>query len=180
MKTVISRALAILVTVSVLIMLIGHSELAGAVLQQQSGSIIDQVSFVRGDTLVRTNSVTFVDVPRAVTTVSVPTGQRGVILARFSGSTSCHARTARITGSCAVRILINAAEAEPAVGLNFAFDSTTPGQETSVSMESHSMDRALTVGPGTYTVKAQWATTSPNIEFQRGAWSLTVQKVRTN
>jgi hypothetical protein len=64
-------------------------------------------------------------------------------------------------------------------GIDFAFDSTNSGRDTTGSWESHSMDRSL--GPlaaGAYRVWAQYRTTSQGVTLRLDDWSLTVEKVR--
>jgi hypothetical protein len=63
---------------------------------------------------------------------------------------------------------------------NFAFDSTSGGTETVLGQESHSMDRSVIVGPGTYTVKAQWVVTHTDVRFRVDDWSLTVEMARVS
>jgi hypothetical protein len=61
---------------------------------------------------------------------------------------------------------------------NFAFDSTSGGTETILAQESHSMDRSLAVGPGSYAVKAQWVVMNSDVRFRVDDWSFTVEKAR--
>jgi hypothetical protein len=158
------------------------------------GNAINQVSVARGDEPQTTMSTSFVDIPRAATTVSVPMRQRGLILARFSAESLC---TGDGVGFCSVRIVVvnangGTVEMQPDTTADvqipenpvsdFAFDSTDEENITAPrnSRESYSMDRSLVVGPGNYTVKAQWATSNQLIEFQLDDWSLTVEKARTS
>ena len=62
------------------------------------------------------------------------------------------------TGHCSVRIMVNGTQANPASGIDFAFDSTDGGAETNQSWEAHAMERFTgCLAPGNYTVRAQWA-----------------------
>jgi hypothetical protein len=147
-----------------------------------SGNVINQVRVVREDTPTTTSSTSFVDIPGAATTVSVPAGQRGLILARFSAESVCDGDA---VGYCSVRIVVVDAsgaivEMQPAASIDFAFDSTDAENITAPqnSMESYSMDRSLVVPRGNYTVKAQWAVTSSAVTFRLDDWSLTVEKAR--
>ena len=124
------------------------------------------------------------------TTVSVPRGEKSLILARYSAETICYiVEGTSNTGDnkCAVRIMVvnNAtgteSEACPCNQFaNFAFDSTSGGTETVLAQESHSVDRSLVVGRGTYTVKAQWAVTHADVRFRVDDWSFTVEKAKVS
>jgi hypothetical protein len=113
-----------------------------------------------------------------------------LILARYSAETICYiveGTTNTMDNKCSVRIMVvNNATGEETEACpcnqfaNFAFDSTSGGTETALAQESHSMDRSLIVGPGTYTVKSQWAVTHTDARFRVDDWSLTVEKARAS
>src|SRR5829696_1436602 len=130
-------------------------------------------------------------IPGASTTVSVLRGEKGLILARYSAETICYiVEGTTNTGDdrCSVRIMVEKntqpvqeVEACPCNQFaNFAFDSTSGGAETVLGQESHSMDRSVIVGPGTYTVKAQWVVTHTDVRFRVDDWSLTVEMARVS
>ena len=90
---------------------------------QQSGDPITAISVVRETNSHFTQSGTFVNLPGATTTITVPSGQRALIVARFTAESSCFSFTdAGCEGQ--VRILIGGVEAAPACGADCAFDST--------------------------------------------------------
>lgn len=162
---------------------------AVAVTSTLRGGAINQVSVVLGeDASAFNDSTMFTDIPGASTTISVPRGERGLILARYSAETICHiveGTTNTGDNKCSVRIMVvnNATGAELEACpcgqfANFAFDSTSGGTETVLAQESRSMDRSVEVGRGTYTVKAQWAVTHGDVRFRVDDWSLTVEKAR--
>ena len=131
-----------------------------AVTETLRGGAINQVKVVTEDAAQQTNSTTFVYIPGAVTTLSVPKGEKGLIPARFSAESACFGGTG--ANNCSVMIVVvnNATgvqtEACPCNQFaNFEFDSTGEGTEILESQESHSMDRSLDVGRGTYTVKTR-------------------------
>jgi hypothetical protein len=153
------------------------------------GGAINQVRVVRGeDASAYNNSTTFTDIPGVATTVSVPRGEKGLILARYSAETICYiveGTTNTGDNKCSVKIMVvnnstgQQMEACPCnQGTQFAFDSTSAGTENIYAQESHSMDRSLIVGPGKYTVKAQWAVTHSDVRFRVDDWSFTVEKAR--
>ncbi|MFN2468114.1 MAG: hypothetical protein ABR521_08325 [Gaiellaceae bacterium] len=135
------------------------------------------VRTVSGAGAQSTSSTSIGDLPGASTTIEVPAGQTGRILARFSGESACFGAN----GYCTVRILAGANELDPAVGNDFVFDSTDGNDETTNSAESRSIDRSSGVLPaGTYTVKVQWAVTAPAPTFRIDDWSLTVELIRVS
>ncbi len=54
MRDAPGRAVVMLVVVSVLVVLLGHTVLAARQLQQEGGGVINQVRYVRGDTILST------------------------------------------------------------------------------------------------------------------------------
>jgi hypothetical protein len=78
-----------------------------------------------------------------------------------------------------VRILVDGAEAKPASGANYAFDSTDNASETSASWEGHALERSTDVlTGGTYTVTAQWLVTDPGTSFRLDDINMTVERIK--
>lgn len=118
---------------------------------------------------------TFVDLPGARAALTLPADvDRMLLLVRFSAESSCSAGAG--AEYCPVRVVVDGMEAQPAAGLDFAFDSTDAGSETASSWESHAMERTTTVGPGAHTVHVQWAVTSAATTFRLDDWVLAVEK----
>lgn len=142
-----------------------------------SGKSVTAVRVVRNTSLSSTESTTFRDIPEATTTITVPAHTRALILAGFSAETECIAPGESRT-ICSVRILVGGKEADPASGSDFAFTVSNPGESGAFAWESHYMDRSRgPLGPGTYTVKAQYMVTTPNAVFRVDDWSFTVERV---
>jgi hypothetical protein len=137
------------------------------------GGSISKVRIKRGENATATSSTDFVNIPGAKVKIKVARHDEALILARFSAESACYDTANSL---CSVRILVDGQEAKPASGINFAFDSTDAGTETSSSWESHSMDRSLVVGGGRHTVRTQFATTSSTTGFRVDDWSLTVER----
>jgi hypothetical protein len=133
----------------------------GSPATSKGGKSITAVKVVRETAAQTTGSATFVDVPGASTTITVPAGQRALILARFSGESNCS--SGDVGGWCSLRIRIGGASGAPASESDFAFDSVDSSEAAGCDAdlcgwESHSMDRSRgPLGPGTYTVKVQWS-----------------------
>ena len=138
------------------------------------GGAISKVRIKRGENATTTSSTSYVNIPGAKVKITVPRGDRALLLARFSAESACDG-TAPGT-YCSVRIRVDGNQAKPTAGLDFAFDSTDNGTETSSSWESHSMDRSTVVGGGRHTVRAQYATPSSTTSFRVDDWSLTVER----
>jgi hypothetical protein len=116
-------------------------------------------------TAATTSSTAFVNL--GSTTITIPTGQTGRILATFSGEAEC---TGMSPGWCAVRILADGVEMSPVTNFDFAF--TSPGD---FFWESKSMDRISGVlGSGTRTITVQWRIVGPAAAFRLDDWQLTV------
>ena len=139
------------------------------------GGPVTGVKVVRGTELEETSSQTFVNFPGGVTTITVPSGQRALLLMRFTAESSC--LSGKAVGWCSVRILVDGVPADPAQGLEFKFDST-PRFADDAFVYAHAMDRSRAVGAGTHTVRIQWATR--NARFQLDDWHLTVERAAGN
>jgi hypothetical protein len=134
-------------------------------------NVVGEVKTVVSGTAISTTVTSFADIPGVTTTVTIPAGTQGRILGRLSGESLCIGGDG---GWCTIRILVNATEAAPASGGDFAFDSPA----TTTDWESHSMDRSLgPLGSGTYTVKAQWARVGAATSFVLDDWSFTVERI---
>ena len=162
----------------VAVMLVLASGTAFAALTVAHGGSIDRVIIARETTDSTTNSTSFVPVPGASAEVLINPGASRLIMARYSAESACSGPR----GYCSIRIVArnNATGAitqlEPAVGKDMAFDSTDGGEESPASWESHSMDRSLRLGAGSYTIRAQRAVTSSATTFRLDDWSLTVEQ----
>jgi hypothetical protein len=162
-------ALAVLF-VGVLAVAVG---VALATTTKSGGGTITAAKVTRGDSAVTTTSTTFVNLPTASATMSVPTGHQALLLMRFSGESECDGGTGG--NWCSVRILVDGVAALPASGIDFAFDADA-GSGSDDLWEGHSMDRSIVVGSGNHTVTVQWAVTNSTTTFRLDDWSLTVER----
>jgi hypothetical protein len=138
-----------------------------------SGGPITAVKLVRSTDHFGTSSTTYSDVPGASTTITVPSGQRAVIVARFSGTSDCP--TLGSIGHCFARILIGGVEGAPETGTFGYFDSS---QSAVVVGTSHYIERSRAgyggLPAGSYQVKVQAkAGTGATLELE--GWHLTVE-----
>ena len=114
---------------------------------------LNPVAVATGSDATEQTTAGLVDLAGATVDITIPEGRTGLLLARFSAESAC---TGGAFGYCQAAIVVDGAEANPAVGSDFAFDSSDSNTETFASWESHAMDRS--VGPltaGTYTVTVQ-------------------------
>jgi hypothetical protein len=172
MKLIKRRPLASLALAAVLV---GAGAAATAIAFPTGGvgGTITGVQVVRETARNATSSESWVSLPGAQTSITVPSGQRALIMARFSGESEC-SNTSGNPGACNVRILIGGVEGAPGSGDDFAFDTNDyPGFDT---RESHSMDRSRSVGAGTYAVQVQYKVTAPAESFTLDDWSLAVER----
>jgi hypothetical protein len=142
-----------------------------------------RTTVVRGPDATTTTSTGWVDLPGAIAPDSVPASPSStgstLFLATYTAESACSGGT----GYCRVRILVGGQEAEPAVGGDFAFDSSNGGQETSASWESHAMQRSFCIAndgaPHDATTRVQYSTTDPATTLRLDDWHLTVQAIPT-
>jgi hypothetical protein len=152
---------------------------SSATLSSSSASTLTLVRVVRDANPAETTSTTFVDVPGAATTISVPSNTKALIVARFSASSTCFGPVA--DASCFVRILIGNAEGKPS-GVNLStFDKETVLSPTAVSspQQAHMIERSRGgLTPGSYQVKVQMAVPNSGATLALVNWNLTVERVR--
>jgi hypothetical protein len=139
------------------------------------------VDIARETTSSFSHSTNFVPIPGASIEVLVQPGRTDLIMARYSAESACTGPDPEGEGYCSIQIVArnNATgvitELEPASGPNMAFDSTDGGTESIASWESHSMDRSLNLGEGSYTITAQQRVTNSDMTFRLDDWSFTVE-----
>jgi hypothetical protein len=149
---------------------------APAVLSSVVGGQTMQTRAV-GETAATTRtSTTWANVPGASIPISIP--QPGFLLARFAAETACFAPN---DGSCAVRLMVNGVQMNPASGIDFALDSTNNGGDLNTSREGHAMERFTHCLPaGNYLVTAQWASRTNGAvvpTFRLDDWTLVVEHI---
>ena len=110
----------------------------------------------------------------------MPTGETARIYAIFSAESSCYRGRRRPSARyCGVRILVDGNELNPAVGNDFAFDSTDNGDEGTLSSESHAIARSSeTLSAGNHTVKVQIRTTVAATTLRIDDWALIVYRTK--
>lgn len=175
------RPVLLLATAAVALLAFGGAALGVATMVESSGGI-QKVKVVREDAEAHTASQSFVTIPGASVPFVVPAGERGLFLARFSGTSWCGANDD--AGQCLVRIVAQntdtgaVRELGPITDSGDLFDGPT-----SSDFESHSIERSGVVGSGTWIVKAQFRGNDPfdatpdTGVFIRN-WSLVVEKVQ--
>jgi len=135
---------------------------------------INHVNAVTETAAQTTSSTVFVNLPGAATNISVPGDETALLVARFTAESQCDGGGAG--KFCSVRVLIDGVEANPASGLDFAFDSVEPGG--SGLWEGNALDRSKLVGAGAHTVVVQWAVTNTATVFRLDDWSFTVERAQ--
>jgi hypothetical protein len=142
------------------------------------GNSLTQVKVVRDANPAETTSTTFVDVPGATVTLTVPAGTKALILARFSASSTCPGTIA--DASCFVRILINDTEAFPS-GVNIStFDKETITNGVFSPQQAHMIERSRGgLTGGTYVVKVQYSVPNVGATLALVNWNLTVERIKS-
>lgn len=108
-------------------------------------------------------------------------GEGTLVSVRFTAESQC-AGGGTDAGWCALRIMVDGIEAEPAPG-DYAFDSTNNGADGSASWEGHAMERHYCVRNPTGTtrivpVQVEWSEFSSDgvfPQFRLDDWSLTIE-----
>ncbi len=121
-----------------------------------------------------TKSQTFVTVPGTDTTITVPSGESREITARFVGESQC---VGGAKGShCSMQVAAAGAGGvlflHPDAGSDYAFDSVSTRNDY---WESHAMERVARLGSGTWTITAQWRTSTASTTFRLDDWAFTVE-----
>ena len=138
---------------------------------------VAQVTSQTSGTAASTTSSSFVNLAGASETVTVPAGETARIYALFSAESSCSGAGA--SEFCTVRILVDGNELNPAVGSDYAFDSTDNGDDTAQSWESHSMARSSeTLAAGNHTVQVQMRTTGVTLRIDD--WALVIWRTKVS
>jgi hypothetical protein len=175
----------IMLLASMAVVLVLASGAAFALANLAIGGSIERVSIKTEKEASGGNDTSFVDIPGA--TVFVPSGSSRLIMARYSAESVCSGGSGN--AYCSVKIVARnettgaITELGPTSDGGFAFDSTDGGRETSVSWESHSMDRSVRLGEGSYFITAQRrsvpgpGTTTPPT-FRLDDWSFTVEQAQ--
>ena len=147
------------------------------------GNTLTQVKVVRDANPAETTSTSFVDVPGATTTITVPSGTRALILARFSASSTCIGPVQ--VASCFVRIMIyksgtTPTEAFPS-GVNLStFDTEQPSNGISAPFQAHIIERSRGgLSAGSYVVDVQFSVPNVGATLALVNWNLTVERIKS-
>jgi hypothetical protein len=147
------------------------------------GKTVQQVVVRAGVTNGLTiSSTSYSDVPGAVAKVVVATGTRGLVVARFSGESSCsYAQPAGVNNPCLVRILIGNVEGEPSGDYAFDWDLNAINTQGFSFAPTRSLERdAFRSGlpAGTYLVRVQWRVPTAALRFRINRWSLIIESIK--
>ena len=139
------------------------------------GGAVAQVRLASSINPAPTTSTTFVNVPSATATITVPHGTRALIVAHFSATSEC-TDSVNTTGaySCMLRILIGGVEANPTDTNAQIFDSSAQD-----GREAHAVERFRgPLGPGTYNVVVQFKVPAATNTFWLDSWTLEVDRIK--
>ena len=133
-----------------------------------NGGAVRAVRTATADSDVSTTSTSLADVPGMSTTVSVPSGEKAILVITFTAESRCIGSS---TTLCIVRVLVDSSAAKPG---DIAFDSAFDGNTFSAP-EANSMQ--FVAGPlsaGSHTVKVQYRVDEASSGFDLRARTLTV------
>jgi hypothetical protein len=116
----------------------------------RNGKTVTAVRTVTNDSLWTPSSATWIDVPDMKTFVTVPSGEKALLVITFSASTSCEA--GEVTSSCLVRVLLDGQQVSPGIGW---WDQAFP-EDVGIKMGARSLQWvAGPVAGGEHQVKVQ-------------------------
>ena len=132
-----------------LLALVGTTGVVLAATGGSTGKAQTQIKVVWENSTTATatsNSTTYVDVPNAVVSMTVPSGTNALLVARFQA----HGSIIQTPG-CIARILVGSTAMEPSANYTFMGQANV----TESVATSGAIERSLPVPAGTYTVRAQ-------------------------
>lgn len=136
---------------------------------KNTGGAVAKITVITETNAQSTSSTSFVDLPGASATITVPALKTQLVNVRFSAESYCFSSTA--TGWCSVRILADGVEMKPNSGEDFAFDASGNADDF---WEGHAMERTILLGAGTHTIDLQWVVTDPSIFFRLDDWTMAI------
>lgn len=156
-----------LVVVAGLVLALVTASAAVAVSVTRNGGSVTAVRTVTQDSAATTNSTTWVDLPSMSTTMSVPAGQKALLIITFSGESGCEDMNGT-TVWCLVRVVVDGVIAPPG---EVRFDSRADG----VAWETNSMQFVSGLhNAGQHLVKVQYKVDETNALFTVDSRTLTV------
>ena len=161
-------------SIALVTMTLAPSAFSAVTQKAKAAAAITVVTEVSGST---TNSTSYVDLPGAVVAISVPTGKKQLVQVRLSGESYCFGYAGLAYKFCTIRILEDGHEMLPNSGSDFAFD--TNGQDDD-AWEANSMERTISVGPGSHLIQVQYAVMDAGVNFTLDDWSLTITQYNKN
>jgi hypothetical protein len=136
-----------------------------SVVTTRNGGHQTGVRVARSTDATTANSTSYVNLPGATRTFTVPARRQRLVIARFTGESRCDG-----PGYCTARIIQDGVEMAPTVGFDFRFDSGSTDR-----WESNAMERSIIAGPGTHRVRVQYAESNPPTSFRLDDWHLSVE-----
>lgn len=117
-----------------------------------------------------TTSTSFVSLPGASASITVPAGKKHLVNIRFSAESRCSGSAA--SAWCSVRILANGVEMLPNSGTDFAFDANNGSVDD--FWESNAMERTLVLAEGTYNITVEYSALFSGLTFRLDDWTMAV------
>jgi hypothetical protein len=136
-----------------------------------TGKGVFKTTVVTETAALSTTSPSFVSLPGATATITVPALKVHLVNVRFSAESYCFGSTGLAGNWCSIRILADGVEMLPNSGGDFAFNANGA---TDDFWEGHAMERTLVLGPGSHTITAQWAVTNSGVTFRLDDWTFAV------
>ena len=173
-----TRSRFLVVTVAVLGLTLAAETVVLGVAVSKSGKAVTAVKTVTETTLATTESSSFVDLPAMSTTVSVPSGQKALLIITFSAEVTCAPEGAS-EGTCVIQVLVDGTPAAPGHPIfNSSHDQDGAFHDDQFESEANSIQFvAGPVSSGQHVVKVQWLVDSAaggDVQFRVQERTLTV------
>ena len=170
-RLALPRMLLVIVALTTALAVVGTTTVFAALIGRD-GKAVTAVRTVVDNTYEATTSLSYANVPSMTKTVSVPSGERGLLIITFSATTYCADAGTPASVYCFVRALVDGAPAPPG---EVIFDSAGAGANNGYQLNVHSMQWVLgRVGSGQHTVTIQYRVDENDGTFSVYARSLTV------
>jgi hypothetical protein len=135
------------------------------------GNGVAKITVVTETNAQSTSSTSFINLPGAAASITVPSLATQLVNVRFSAESYCFGSSAGVGNWCSVRILVDGIEMLPNSGGDFAFDARGVADDF---WEGHAMERTILLRGGTHSITVQWAVTSSAVTFRLDDWTLAV------
>jgi len=166
MKNLSGRLLALAITVALVLVAV-----PGFAAVTHTGAGVAKITVITETNAQTTSSTSYVPLPGATATITVPALKTQLVNVRFSAESYCFGSTSLSFNWCSVAVFADGVEMLPNSNFDFAFDANGNADD---AWEGHAMERTAVLGPGTHTISLQWAVTNAGVTFRLDDWTMAI------